>query len=70
VRAAARFIREHPESLPSEAARREPVRVAVLAIAVHEAFLGGATDAAGPWNSDRDRARAVVAANEKLFGDG
>jgi hypothetical protein len=70
VRAAARFIREHPESLPSEAARREPVRVAVLAIAVHEAFLRGATDAAGAGGSDRDRARAVVAANEKLFGDG
>lgn len=70
VRAAARFILEHPESLPSEAARREPVRVAVLAIAVHEAFLRGATDAAGPGDSDRDRARAVVAANEKLFGDG
>lgn len=70
VRAAARFIREHPESLPSEAARREPVRVAVLAIAVHEAFLRGATDAAGAGRSDRDRARAVVAANEKLFGDG
>jgi Fe-S-cluster containining protein len=70
VRAAARFIREHPESLPSAAARREPVRVAVLAIAVHEAFLPDATHAAGPGSSDWERARAIVAANERLFGDG
>jgi len=70
VRAAARFIREHPESLPGEAARREPVRVAVLAIAVHEEFLRGVTGAAGPRPSDRQKARAVVIANEKLFADG
>jgi uncharacterized protein len=70
VRAAVRFIAEHAESLPSDAARHEPVRVAVLAIAVHELFLSDATNAAGPGPSDREKARAVVAANERLFGDG
>jgi hypothetical protein len=70
VKAAARFIREHAECLPSEAVRREPLRVAVLAIAVHEAFLPvpPPTDASRP--SDADKARAIVAANELLFGDG
>jgi uncharacterized protein len=70
VRAAVRFIGGHPESLPSEAARHEPVRVAVLAISVHEDFLPGAPGAADPARADRHRARAVVAANERLFGDG
>jgi len=49
----------------------QPVRVAVLAIAVHEAFLqGGAGGAAGCSASDPDRARLIVAANERLFADG
>ncbi len=70
VRAAASFIREHSESLPSEAARHEPLRVAVLAIAVHESFLECAPGAVRRRSSDRDKARAVVAANERLFADG
>ena len=70
VRAAASFIQEHAESLPSEAARHEPLRVAVLAIAVHESFLEDAPRAIGHRSSDRDKARAVVAANERLFADG
>jgi hypothetical protein len=71
VRAAVRFIRGRPECLPSEAARIQPVRVAVLAIAVHDAFLeGDAAGAEGISATDDDRARAIVAANERLFSDG
>ena len=70
VRTAARFIGECRECLPSEAARREPLRVATLAIAVHESFLEAAPHDAGSEASHRERARAVAAANEKLFGDG
>lgn len=71
VRAAVRFIRGHPECLPGEAARIQPVRVAVLAIAVHEAFMQSeAANAAGVCAKDGDRARAIVAANERLFSDG
>jgi len=70
VRTAARFIGERRECLPSKAARREPLRVATLAIAVHESFLKAALHEARPAVSDRERARAVAAANEKLFGDG
>jgi len=71
VRAAVAFIRGHPDCLPSEAARIQPVRVAVLAIAVHEAFMEGeATSAAGVSATVDDRARAIVAANERLFSDG
>jgi len=69
VKAAARYIRQHSECLASDAARRDPVRVAVLAIAVHEAFLQAGKRAAGRESSDHAIARAVVAANEKLFGD-
>ena len=69
VTAAARYIPQHPECLASAAARRDPLRVAVLAIAVHEEFLQTASDAAGPEPSGRAIARAVVAANERLFGD-
>jgi hypothetical protein len=69
VRTAARFIGERRECLPSEAARREPLRVATLAIAVHESFLEVAPLEARQGTSDRERVRAVSAANEKLFGD-
>jgi hypothetical protein len=69
VRAAARHIRQHSECLASDAARRDPLRVAVLAIAVHEAFLPGATRASGRVSFGDAMARTVVAANEKLFGD-
>ncbi len=71
VRDAVRFMREHPECLPGVAARAQPVRVAVLAIAIHESFLQDAKP--GPASapvSDSDGVRAAVAANERLFGDG
>jgi Fe-S-cluster containining protein len=71
VLGAVRFLREHPECLPSDAARVQPVRVAVLAIAVHETFLQGESAAGSHFAaSNEDRARAFAAANERLFGDG
>jgi hypothetical protein len=71
VLSAVRYMRAHPESLSSEAARLQPVRIAVLAVAVHEAFLqdGDGGDRRVP-PADHERARAVVVANERLFGDG
>lgn len=69
VKAAARYIQGHTECLASDAARREPLRVAVLAIAVHETFLPAGARTAEPERSGRDIARAVVVANERLFGD-
>jgi Fe-S-cluster containining protein len=71
VLAAVRFMREHPECLPSDAARIQPVRLAVLAIAVHEAFLRDEPGSVGRSRlSDQDLARTIAAANERLFGDG
>jgi uncharacterized protein len=73
VLAAACFMREHPECLQGDAARIQPVRLAVLAVAVHEAFLARKADGAAHSASsdqDRHRARAIAAANERLFGDG
>lgn len=70
VRAAVRFIGEHPESLPSAAAHRQPLRVAVLAIAVHERFLPRRPRAWHRPDTDRRRVRAVADAHELLFGDG
>jgi FMN phosphatase YigB (HAD superfamily) len=71
VLAAVRFMYDHPESLPGDAARVQPIRVAVLAIAVHESFVqheGGAEPRRLP--TDAERARVIIAAGEKLFGDG
>jgi uncharacterized protein len=71
VLAAVRFIRETPACLSSEAARRQPIRLATLAVVAHERFLPGAT--AGVRRrpvTDRDRVLAVADANEELFGDG
>jgi Fe-S-cluster containining protein len=71
VLAAVRFVRAHPECLPSDAARIQPLRLAVLAVAVHEAFLAREADgAAHSASSNQDRVRAVAAANERFFGDG
>jgi Fe-S-cluster containining protein len=71
VLAAARFIREHPESLASDAARRQPIRVATLAVAIHAMFLAGAVVGARRRPAgDRERVLAVADANERLFGDG
>ncbi len=76
VLAAVRFVREHPECLPAEAARLQPIRTAVIALAVHEMFLPAeaaraeAGEEAPALLSDADRAHAVRAANERLFGDG
>jgi uncharacterized protein len=71
VLAAVRFIREHRECLPSDAAREQPIRVATLAVHAHARFLPGATLGARRRPvTDRDRAFAVADANEELFGDG
>ncbi len=71
VLAAVRFIRECPQCLPSDAARRQPIRVATLAIAAHEKFLQGATVGRRRRPiTERDRIHAVAEANEELFGDG
>ena len=69
VQAATRYIREHPECFANDIARRDPLRVAVLAIAVHELFLESGPDTRGPAPPESAVARAVVAADAKLFGD-
>ena len=69
VSAAARFVGDPVTSPLSVTARREPVRIAVLAIAVHERFLADGASRRRPI-TDRDRALAVLAADEELFGDG
>jgi len=71
VLAAARFIRERPACVPGEAARRQPIRAATLAVAVHSLFLQGATVGLRRRPArESDRIRAVAYANEELFGDG
>jgi Fe-S-cluster containining protein len=71
VLAAVRFIRETPTCLPSEAARRQPIRLATLAVATHDLFRPGVTRGVRRRPvTDRDRVRAVADANEELFGDG
>jgi Fe-S-cluster containining protein len=71
VLAAVRFIRECPACLPSEAARRQPIRVATLAVVAHELFLEGATTGMRRRPvTDQDRVRFIAGANEELFGDG
>ncbi len=71
VLAAVRFIRETPASLPGEAARRQAIRVATLAVVTHELFLPGATLGIRRRPvADGDRVMAVSGANEDLFGDG
>ena len=71
VLAAVRFIREHRECLPSDAARAQPIRVATLAVYMHARFLPGATVGFRRRPvTERDRIIAVADANEGLFGDG
>jgi Fe-S-cluster containining protein len=71
VLAALRFIRETPSCLPGEAARRQPIRLATLAVVAHELFRPGATRGARRRPvTDRDRIAAVADGNEELFGDG
>ncbi len=71
VLAAVRFIRETPACLPGAAARRQPIRLATLAVITHELFLPGATLGLRRRPvADRDRVVAVTSANEDLFGDG
>lgn len=71
VLAAVRFIRETPACLPGEAARRQAIRLATLAVVTHELFLPGATLGVRRRPvADRDRILAVSGANEDLFGDG
>jgi len=71
VLAAVHFIRETSACLPSEAARRQPIRLATLAVVTHGMFLAGATVGMRRRPvTDRDRTHAVADANEELFGDG
>jgi uncharacterized protein len=71
VLAAVRFIREHPGCLPSRAAYEQPIRVATLAVAAHEAFGEGAHAAArARAATEQRRFFAIANANEELFGDG
>ena len=70
VRSAVRFISEHPEAIPGDAARRQPLRVAVLAIAVHERFLPRRGLIARRPDTDRRKVLAIGDANETYFGDG
>jgi uncharacterized protein len=72
VLAAVRFIQETPACLPGEAARRQPIRLATLAVVTHELFLPRATSGLLRRRpvTRHDRAAAVVDANESLFGDG
>jgi uncharacterized protein len=71
VLSAARFIGEHPQCLPGEAARRQAIRVATLAVVAHGKFLDGATVGVRRRPvTDRDRICAIAESNEDLFGDG
>jgi Fe-S-cluster containining protein len=71
VLAAVRFIREHPGCLRSRAAYEQPIRVATLGVAAHEAFREGARAAArSPARTEHLRFFAIANANEELFGDG
>jgi Fe-S-cluster containining protein len=71
VLAAVRFIRETPACVPGEAARRQPIRLATLAVVTHELFLPDATLGVRRRPvADHDRVVAVSGANEDLFGDG
>lgn len=68
---AVRFIRQTPSCLQSEAARRQPIRLATLAVVTHALFLPGAARGVRRRPvTDHDRAVAVADANEELFGDG
>ena len=69
VLAAVRFIREHPACLADPDARRDPLRLAVLAVAVHAEFLPRAAGSRAPQFDERVVAHAVTAAHERLFGD-
>jgi uncharacterized protein len=70
VRASVLFVRAHPEAFPSEAAHCQPLRVAVVAIAVHEHFLERPQHFWRRAETDRRRVRAAADAHELLFGDG
>ena len=70
VRASVAFVLVHPEAFPSEAAHRQPLRLAVCAIWVHEHFLERPRRLWRPAETERRRVRAVADAHELLFGDG
>jgi Fe-S-cluster containining protein len=66
VRAAARFVRDHPACFPGGEAPRDPAQLAVLAVKAGDVFLasGEAAGAARRAASDEQVAAAVVRANE------
>jgi uncharacterized protein len=71
VFAALAFIRRTPSCLPSEAARRQPIRLATLAVVAHDLFRPGATRGLRRRPvTVQDRRLAVADFNEELFGDG
>jgi Fe-S-cluster containining protein len=71
VHAAVRFIRETSACLPGEAALRQPIRLATLAVVTHELFRPAAVRGVRRRRiTDGDRMHAVADANEELFGDG
>jgi Fe-S-cluster containining protein len=68
AQAAARFLREHAECLPSGAVPGDPAHVAVLAVRVYEVFLGSG-DGSGKArraSADHVTARAVMEVNEEF----
>lgn len=66
VRAAAAFLRRHPECFTGGAQADSPAHVALLAIEVADVFLGTVTVAGGsaPGAPEDDRVAAVLAAHE------
>ena len=72
VQGAARFVRERAECFPGDAAPRDPVGVALLALEVYEVFLGHPeVVATGDCTSaDCYLATAVIEAHERFVGAG
>jgi hypothetical protein len=64
VRAAARFVRDHPEVLPEPAVARRPTPRAVLAVELHELFVGGDPEPAAVAVALRRRAEPAAPPNK------
>ena len=66
VRAAAAFLQAHAGSFPAEAALRDPMHVAILAVKVCEVFAGGDAPGASGAASDAQIVKAVLEAGERF----
>jgi uncharacterized protein len=66
VQSAARFLRDHPECLPAGATPGNPLALAILAVKVHEVFLGSRGSPGKTMRAplDIEMAKAIRAANE------